>query len=53
MKCHALLAASLALAAAGPTGVKLVDDDGNVETITFVNGVLSVPQRHVLEPAVL
>jgi len=45
MKCYALLAASLALAAAGPTGVKLVDDDGNVETITFVNGVLSVPQH--------
>jgi uncharacterized protein (DUF983 family) len=45
MKCYALLAASLALAAAGPTGVKLVDDDGNFETITFVNGVLSVPQH--------
>jgi hypothetical protein len=45
MKCYALLAASFALAAAGDTGVKLVDDDGNVETITFINGVLSVPQH--------
>ena len=45
MKCYALLAASLALAAASPTGVKFVDDDGNVEFITFGNGVLTVPQH--------
>ena len=45
MKCYALLAASLALAAASPTGVKFVDDDGNVEFITFGTGVLTVPQH--------
>ena len=45
----ALLAASLGLAAAAPykpsSGIKFVDLAANTEFITFVNGVLTVPQH--------